>query len=349
MQDKVNKRNLAYDVLRILAIMLVLYNHRESYLYFKYFESIGVKYVLTVLASVICKCGPAIFFMISGALLLEKQETFRKVFTRRILRMLIVMAAMAVLLKAQGNGSPSITLFSAGLCWYLYAYVAFLVMLPFLRILVQNMNVCNAILYFSITIAAYSFSGLVWPFPFSEAFTGNMLLFNATWASGCWQLVFPILGYWIIKIQSIEGEKKTEKGLFYTFLIGTFISLAISLVLTLYDMNTNGGNNIDQIWQHANLLPACLIFYVITKVFGSKHVNNRFADGLLRELSAATFGIFLIETHTDFSEKIFEFGLLAEPYIGRYMCSIVSILCELVLYFIVIFLVRRIPIVRKVL
>jgi hypothetical protein len=69
----------------------------------------------------------------------------------------------------------------------------------------------------------------------------------------------------------------------------------------------------------------------------------------VKELSAATFGIFLIDTHTTYSEQLFEFALRCQPFAGRYLCSIFSILLEFAVYFLVVYVLRKIPGVKTVL
>lgn len=346
-------RNISYDIMRITAILMVLYNHREAFTYFTQVPYMSLKYILMISASVLSRCGPPLFFMISGALLLGKTESFSKIFRHRILRIFIVMIPLALLayftwgesVKADGF----VSVYTTKLNWYLYAYIAYLFMLPFLRILAQNMNENQKKLFLILTIMTYTLSGICIPLSISEHFTGNMTLFNSTWASDCWQITFPILGFLLVDFSENETNPNRKKRLGWILLIGTILNFILAILLMSYDIKANGGANQEQILQHSVLLPCCFIVYALHTGLKNKKLNHQFLNNFLAELSGATFGIFLIETHTSYSSMIFNHVLMIEPYIGRYMCNIVSILCEFIIYFIVVFLLRRIPCIRKLL
>ena len=89
-------RKVYLDVLRILAILGVLFNHRVAYYTIDTLQPVTVNYIVKILLSVFAKCGPPLFFMISGYLLLGKNEPLKKIFTHRILRIVIVMVICAV-------------------------------------------------------------------------------------------------------------------------------------------------------------------------------------------------------------------------------------------------------------
>lgn len=81
-----SERNISFDLIRILAIFLVMYNHRETYIFYHHVPRMGLRYILSMCGAAFCKCGPPLFFMVSGALILHKKESFRRIFRHRILR-----------------------------------------------------------------------------------------------------------------------------------------------------------------------------------------------------------------------------------------------------------------------
>ncbi len=346
-------RNISFDIMRIVAILMVLYNHREAFTYFTQVPYMGLKYIFTISASVLSRCGPPLFFMISGALLLGKSESFTKIFRHRLLRMFIVMIPLTLLAYFSWGDSVKadgfVSIYMTKLNWYLYAYIAYLFMLPFLRIMVQNMNKNQQKLFFILTIITYTLSGICIPLSLNEHFTGSMTLFSAPWASDCWQITFPILGFLLVNFSENEPHPDKRKSLGWVLLIGTILNFILAIFLMSYDIKANGSANHEQILQHSVLLPCCFIVYALHACLKNKKLNHQFLDNFLAELSGATFGIFLIETHTPYSAMIFNHIILLEPCIGRYMCSIVSILCEFIIYFMVVFLLRRIPYIKKLL
>lgn len=327
-----SERNISFDLIRILAIFLVMYNHRETYIFYHHVPRMGLRYMLSMCGAAFCKCGPPLFFMVSGALILHKKESFRRIFQHRILRILIVMVIVSILIVTLIPDSDPFfkTLFS-GLNW-LYdkkRYAA--VFYPDShRILCQR--------------HPDSFRGV------EEAFTGFLPIFSSPFGSSCWNLAFPILAYCLVSFSKHEENPVRKKRMLLILLIGTIASLVIAMLLMNYDLTENHGKHMELIAQHAVLFPCCFIFYGLYEGFSGKSIRLPFSGKVLAELSAATFGMFLIETHTGFSEQIFDFVASWFPHsAGPYLCSLLSIVLQLLLYFLAIFALRKIPPIRKIL
>ena len=154
--EKRGTRKLYIDVLCIIAIYMVLFNHsskagfmlftvaRDSELYFFY-----------VLNSCFIKAGVPLFFMISGALLLNRNESIKYILKHRFTKYLIALSCASLItyiaccMFAKGYyPNPSVgdfltLLFSyriATAYWYLYAYLGFILMLPLLRKMAQSIS-----------------------------------------------------------------------------------------------------------------------------------------------------------------------------------------------------------------
>lgn len=147
-------RLLHIEIIRILAAFSVIFNHTgsEGFTLFMKYDAGTLRYWLYLLFSVLCKIGVPLFFMISGALLLRTEnEPFRKQ-RNRFLRILAVLFLFSVLAYVQqlllGNEVFRIGRFfrvfftSSWMApyWFLYAYLGFLLTLPFLRKLAQNLS-----------------------------------------------------------------------------------------------------------------------------------------------------------------------------------------------------------------
>lgn len=111
--------------------------------------------LLMLLVNMIASLSVPLFFMISGALLLEKNESLGVLFKKRIARYIAVIILFhlgqalyascfcgipfsfkMLLIRCFVVGSAPTT----ATWWFLYAYVAMLMLLPFLRVLAQNMK-----------------------------------------------------------------------------------------------------------------------------------------------------------------------------------------------------------------
>ena len=89
---KHERREVYFDILRILAIFMVLYTQTDSYQLFAECVAGSFGYIFFMMLSVAAYCGPFIFFMISGALLLDKEETLSQVFKKPFLIILAVLS-----------------------------------------------------------------------------------------------------------------------------------------------------------------------------------------------------------------------------------------------------------------
>ena len=78
-----------FEFMRIIACALVIFNHLRGYSL--YGISSGLKQFLYMTLTMITRINVPLFFMISGALLLEKQEDIKIVFKKRVSRIVIIM------------------------------------------------------------------------------------------------------------------------------------------------------------------------------------------------------------------------------------------------------------------
>lgn len=159
-----NTRKTYIDILRLFAIFLVVSNHTHlywgvhSWLFYTgdYAQSCTTQILcyLSLLFSVICKAGVPVFFMISGALLLNKQETIGTLFKQRVLRFVVFILLFCVIqfihISEKRGELMGGTYFMNSLlygkydyipvAWYLYAYLGILLMLPIARALIKGMT-----------------------------------------------------------------------------------------------------------------------------------------------------------------------------------------------------------------
>ena len=148
-----NSKKIYLECLRIIAMILVIFNHTglQGYTLFTIRQK-SVFFWGYLFCSIACKIAVPLFFMISGSLLLPKQESIRTVYQKRLSRFVIVLllfSAVQMVFRMFAYGEP-ITLSGyiegvyaknlATAYWYLYAYLGVLVMLPLLRRLAQGMT-----------------------------------------------------------------------------------------------------------------------------------------------------------------------------------------------------------------
>jgi surface polysaccharide O-acyltransferase-like enzyme len=145
-------RKLHLELLRAIAILLVVFNHTgtRGFLLFATTHD-PLLYAAYLFLSIACKVAVPLFFMVSGALLLQKQESLSTVCRRRIVRFVVVIVLFSLAQYAftvyKSGPSFSIREFAGALYssnvivpyYFLYLYLAILVMLPFLRRMATGM------------------------------------------------------------------------------------------------------------------------------------------------------------------------------------------------------------------
>ena len=80
--------------MRIFACFFVIFNHTgdRGVFLFSLYDANTLQFWLYMLVSVFCKFSVPLFFMIFGALMLQREpESLKKLWVRRILRMMLIL------------------------------------------------------------------------------------------------------------------------------------------------------------------------------------------------------------------------------------------------------------------
>lgn len=140
------------EAIRIFALLCVFYTHTGLKGMHYYQVSSGVEYWISMALTLISQISVCLFFMISGANLLKKEEDLKTIFTKRVLRIVIVLLVMVLFQQWYLSYTTDYVfsikdypkmLYTGGSItqqWYLYAYLGFLLMLPFLRQIVNGLS-----------------------------------------------------------------------------------------------------------------------------------------------------------------------------------------------------------------
>ncbi|MDO4332434.1 MAG: acyltransferase [Eubacteriales bacterium] len=147
------ERKIYLELLRCIAVLLVIFNHTDGFFLYYTNTDHPVTFVYSLLLSVLCRVNVPVFFMISGALLLERQESVSELFRKRVWRIILVIFLFSFFqyaIDAVRGRETQVSLFSflKGVAtgtieetyWFLYAYLGILLLLPFMRKLVKQMR-----------------------------------------------------------------------------------------------------------------------------------------------------------------------------------------------------------------
>lgn len=298
MESPFSKRKVYLDVIRILAIFLVVYNHTSAYSVPFHHSATTLLGFSSLVISICDKMAVPLFFMISGALLLPKEESIKKIFTKRILRYLIVI----ILFQMAQHGYSWIIMHqtftpmvfikncligvvpsssSAWAVWFLYAYLAFLFMLPILRIMVKHMKNEHFIYLFLLQIAFCAFLPV-----HCTGCSSWLPFFNKVY-------LYVIAGYYIenrINIDSITNKWKASLCLASASFI-LISALMCELARRLYRLDYVTDNVL--CFQGGLLIP-CITLYLFVKCWFFRPISCKSAEWITR-LGGATFTVMLCE------------------------------------------------------
>lgn len=162
------KKKIIYlEVLRILAAFFVIINHTNAGVFQNVLFS--ATWSFSIIYFILCRSAVPIFFMVSGALLIKKSDTYHSL-GKRIFQAFYPLLIASIFYYLTGPQYQNKNVFDflvrfysskmTNSLWYMYAYIALLLMLPFIRSMIQNFNKKEFYYYFSLT---FIFSALIPP------------------------------------------------------------------------------------------------------------------------------------------------------------------------------------------
>lgn len=302
--EKTNACNVAkkpyIELMRILACFFVIFNHTntDGFFLFSVYDPGTIRYWIFLFLSVFCKFSVPIFFAISGALLIPKEESIRIVLKKRVSRMVAVLILITAVYYAYYHlTSFSIRDFLIALyegtgslhLWYLYAFIPYLLGLPLLRVFVKNMKNIH-FLYMAICVIAFNLLP-VFEFLFLNGYCLNDN-FRMSWIVSA-AVIYPALGYYMENRMDIQ--KVTGKKLLVLWSIN-IICIFASCVLTWYRAKTTGvcRESESQMFYNTFVLVNMVTLYISFRYLQFKHpLKGAFAK-VLTVIGGCTFNVYLI-------------------------------------------------------
>lgn len=302
--EKAQKKKLYIEFIRIVAIFFVIFNHtmERGFFLFSVYPEHSVQYWLYMMLSVFCKFSVPMFFAISGALLLKKEESIKELFKKRILKMAIVLMLFSFLyyLRSIIDNLSAFSLlhfiedfFVSNwnfTFWYLYAFIPFLISLPFLRILVKNMKTEHfyylfaCVLFFKVVLPMGEY--LIWQG--NEAINSNV---RTLWVATD-IFIYPILGYFLEHKMEIE---KTRKWIVLLWLVN-ILTIVVTCLMTYYKIKVTGvcDENKSQTFYSCFAMVNVTTIYISAKYFFTTHSLPSLVKKVIDSLGGASFGIYLV-------------------------------------------------------
>lgn len=337
------------DILRMIGCLMVIYIHTDERGYYRYAYSYpGATWAWDFFLSNLVQTGVPLFLAISGAMLLGKEESILQTYKRmpRILFDLCFFSIIYICLETRAYGQPIvpseilIRIISRSYhhIWYLYAYIAFIITLPFLRPMVKGLNkqTANYLLFISFLV-----TGII-------PVLGMFGIQICDWLNPTWITVnifiYPVEGYIIDKLIDISevGRKDTIK---LTAL--TFICFAIDL-LCAGSFFRNNPQTLNESFLITFNTVKVAFFFILIKRTCYHHVISSKIHSLISEIGKCTFGIYLIHIFVlDRKPTKYFWYAIENSSWGHHIGVYISCIGTFLIAFVIIYICRKIPFIKK--
>ena len=346
-------RKLYLDALRMIAIFGVLFNHTNTkgFALFTIATESAFFPVYLFCASA-CKIAVPVFLMISGALLLKKEEPVLVIIKKRFVKFLVILffTALIIYLYFLNWNLEQFSLrtflklaYSSNITsslWYLYAYLAYILTLPFLRKLAAAMQpkdylYLTGMMVLVSVLRTFELLALDYKIHNNEYFD-MFTTMNIVY--------YPLMGDFLAN--KLRDEKITAKTTVISCAVGFFF-LIVNCWLTCVWCNTLGEWEYTTCSKFLNrfiFFPAISLFIFMRFVFMRINLSQTFEKAIMY-LGSCTFGIYLFERiYRD--ETLFVFDLLA-PYLPRFLACMIWVLVAFLFGLIVTAILKKIPFIKK--
>lgn len=238
------EKKLHLEFVRIFAIFFVLYSHTgiDAKSHYQIAGKLSSELISFALLSISMTCN-TLFFMVTGAVLLHKEESIKEIYRHRILKTVIIILLFSLFqytfyyltMPEMGFDLPFFfkVVYSTqqiSQYWFLYAYLALLIMLPFLRSIARGMTrvqfVYMLLLYFIL-------DGIL---PVVEYFwENNAINLNIPLLEGC--VFLPLTGYYI---EHNAKDDFADKRVVSALNLAAVAALAIDVLYSRYRYYADG-------------------------------------------------------------------------------------------------------------
>lgn len=352
---KNDSKRIYLEVMRIIACFFVLFNHTGTYGFslFSVVEFNSLKYWIYLFISIFSKFSVPLFFIISGALLLPKEnESLKDLWKKRILKIISILVIWSFIYYLYevfiGNERFNLINFFSKLYydywnfsyWYLYCYIAFLISLPFFRAMVNRLENKYFYYMFGIAIVTLAIIPILQYLVCADEYKMIGAL-NIGWLTTNFVL-FPCIGYFL------EYRVKINKKSIIAMWITNIITIGISCYMTFYKSKITGINGED--FHNIFVLINCVTIFITIKYIVNKMNLSLDAKKEIISLGSCTLGIYLIHLFFvrkfNFFIKIFVLlrNILQKEMIASFIfCVIMMYVC-----YIIILILKKVPIIKKI-
>jgi len=339
----VGKRIYWFDLLKILACLMIITNHTIGYL----LEYSGYSNFLVLFYSIVfsvCKIGVPLFIMITGCLILNENDIrYSKVFLRikRVFFPLLIISFVYYFANNSISINNLVGFFRNFLInplstylWYLYMLIGLYLISPFINKMIKNFNNNDFRNFIIICLFLPGILSLLKIY-FNLSVSNNFLdvLFSVS-------VVYYVSGIYLRKIDLCIKYR----NLAFILMVGCFILLTLSIYIPYLKTD----NLTYSLMSYTNILVALAsfsIFYLFRYYFENKKIGERVGN-VIFNISLLTFGIYLFHnliSYRIYLSDIIQFVFKMNSYVG----ALFLIISCFIVSGIITYILRKIPIVKN--
>lgn len=361
MSNDRKKTDLSLEIMRLIAIFCVIFNHTglKGYFLFADCRKGSIVFWIYMGMSILDKFAVPLYFMISGALLLGKDEDLKTTFRKRILRTSLALLLISVVYYIIDitNGAIKYTgadniqdfftrLFGGNIkyhLWFMYSYLIFLLLLPLMRKAVKGLGnkefIFLSVLCLSIMVIKPVYEYIIFPGKHLH-YTFDLLETN--------NIFFPILGYYLYHKVDISAMKKRWLAVAW----GINLALtAVACVLTFIRIQQTGKmdeNHSQQFHRMFAMVNAVTVFLTVKRLM--PEVKNKVVRWFICTAGGCTYGIYLFHPIFLKDVHLIEFWDGMSKVIPNQMLATL-LFCMLIFLITMVFtfLLKILPFIRKLL
>lgn len=340
------QKKLYIEWLRIIAILLVIYNHTRAWGFdlYQVTGEVSSKWLSVVMVP-LCKIAVPIFLMIAGDNLLERQESLKELFRKRVSRYIIIIVLFSTVqffrYVRTGKSIFSIENWIKAVVaesaiepyWFLYLYLGFLLILPFLRKMARQLEKKDFVYLFTL-MTVYNILTAV------GCFSGIMVNGNVFVLVAVNVFFYPLIGYGI--------DKYGDSGEWKKYSLISMGALGAALITgTVYNRMYPEGNIVFvRLLQNFTPLLACGIFGLFKTLCRQKETG---LAKLLAALGGTAFGIYLTEDIIRNQVEKILVKTQVTDYMNDFFVAVVFVALTFLIGVCIIYPLKKLPIIRKLL
>ena len=359
-ETKTSNKKVYFEVMRIIAAYFVIFNHTGDRGFFMFSQRpVGhANFWSYLFISIFCTFSVSLFFMISGALLLPKEEPVCVVWKKRLFPIVVTLFVFSLFYytcNTYYNGESfeirdfMRRLYSLHLSphlWYLYAYIAFIMSLPFLRKLAHNVGGTHRFYY--LIGLAFGFQSIV-PCVDYLLFHGEISISGNLVPS--WLLsdvvLYPLLGYFLEYYVDIHKAKKYIPFLIVADILTIIISGYMTYIRGL-DMGVVFEEGKSQVFHKSFVMVNAITVFVSIKALCMSVSFPKTIVKFILTLGKCSFGIYLFHVFVKDRLGLWTiYDFMISLGMNAMLSSFVVCLIIMTVSYIITLIMSKVPVLRK--